>query len=81
MIEKFEVVNSQDAQGKQQSWPNLGFIDSQKSCNREIGPRGRCPTATGHKENLPRRDHSCVGITENETCRIGETEKLWTWHR
>eukprot|EP00972_Heterocapsa_arctica_P110422 16256660-Heterocapsa_arctica.AAC.1 len=73
MIEKFEALNCQDAAGKQQSWPNLGFIDLRKSCSREIGPRGRCPTATGHKEYIPRTDPICADIIQHkeDNCRIG----------
>eukprot|EP00972_Heterocapsa_arctica_P082889 12214335-Heterocapsa_arctica.AAC.1 len=39
-------------------------------CSHGIGPRGRGTTATGHKEDPPRRDHNYVLIKEK--CRIGE---------
>eukprot|EP00972_Heterocapsa_arctica_P075962 11203086-Heterocapsa_arctica.AAC.1 len=59
MMKNVRDLSSQDAQDKQQSWPDLGLTDLRNNCNREIGPRGRFPAATGYKEDLPRRDHRC----------------------
>eukprot|EP00972_Heterocapsa_arctica_P039572 5829200-Heterocapsa_arctica.AAC.1 len=73
MVMKFKDISGQDAQGKQQSWPDLDFTDLRKGCSREIGPRVQCPAATVHKDDPPRTDYRCADIIEKvNNCRIGE---------
>eukprot|EP00972_Heterocapsa_arctica_P059413 8760871-Heterocapsa_arctica.AAC.1 len=62
---KSEYLHSKDAQGKQYGWPNLCMTVLRGICSIGIGPRGRGATATGHKQDLLRRDHRCVDIREN----------------